>query len=79
MSVPVTNRLSWLDFADFDRAELEVRAIFAQLDDLVVARGLDDEQAAHHFARFGERAVGELQRAAGSIQNPALESLLLPY
>src|SRR6188474_3232491 len=72
MSVCVTNRSSWLDFADFDRSEVEMRAIPGQLDDLVVAAGLDDKQPAHHFARFGVGAVGDLQPATVTAEDAAL-------
>jgi hypothetical protein len=50
------------ELADLDAAPLGRRALGRDREGLVLARGVEQEEAADHFLRLGERAVDDVLR-----------------
>src|SRR5206468_6375882 len=61
-----------LDFADFDRAEFEMRAILRERQRLLVALRFENVKAADDLLRLGERAVGDGEVGAAALHDASL-------
>src|SRR5687767_14978838 len=51
--------LRWLYLADFNGPELEVRAVLAQLNDLVIVVRFENKEPADDFARLGVGTIDD--------------------